>query len=48
MLVAGTMLLTVKKWVSWSDRPFIVGHVEDELSFIVSTKILPIEVLESF
>jgi len=48
MLVAGTMLLTVKKWVSWSDRPFIVGHVEDELGLVIPTKILPIAVLESF
>jgi len=39
MLVAGTMLLTVRNWASWSDRPFIMGHAEDELGFVISTKI---------
>jgi len=48
MLVAGAILLTVRNWASWSDRPFIMGHVEDELSLVISTKILLIAVLESF
>jgi hypothetical protein len=48
MLVAGVTLLTVRNWGSCSDRPFIVGHVEDELTLVVSTKILLIVVLESF
>jgi hypothetical protein len=48
MLVAGTMLLTVRTWASWSDRPFMVGHVEDELSLVISIKILLIAVLQSF
>jgi hypothetical protein len=47
-LVAGAILLTVRNWASWSDRPFIVVYVEDELSFVISTKILLIAVLESF
>jgi len=42
MLVAGTILLTVRNWASpsWSDRPFIMGRVEDEFSLVISTKIL--------
>jgi hypothetical protein len=47
MLVSGTMLLTVRNLVSWLDRPFIMGHVEDKLNLVVSTKILT-AVLESF
>jgi hypothetical protein len=48
MLVAGTVLLTVRNWASWSDRSFIMGHVEDELSLVISLNILLIVVLESF
>jgi hypothetical protein len=48
MLVAGAILLIVRNWTSWSDRPFIMGHVEDELSVVLSTKIISVEVLESF
>jgi hypothetical protein len=48
MLVAGAMLLTVRNWSSCSDKPFIMGHVEDELSLVISTEILFIVVLESF
>jgi hypothetical protein len=48
LLVAGAILLTVWNWTSWSDRPFIVGHVEDELSLVISIKILWTEVLDSF
>jgi hypothetical protein len=48
MLVGGTMLLTVRNWASWSDRQFIMGHVETQLSLIISTEILMIAVLESF
>jgi hypothetical protein len=46
----GTLLLagTVRNWASWSDRPFIMGHAEDEHSLVISTKILSIAVLESF
>jgi hypothetical protein len=47
MLVTGTMLLTVMNWASWSDRPFIIGHAEDKLSLVISTKILSIAVFES-
>jgi hypothetical protein len=39
VLVAGTMLLTVRNWESWS--------VEDELSLVISMKI-SIAVLEPF
>jgi hypothetical protein len=38
MLVAGTILLTVRKWASLSDRPFIMGHVKDELHLVISLK----------
>jgi hypothetical protein len=38
MLVTGAVLLTVRNWASWSDRPFIMGHVEDELSLVISIK----------
>jgi hypothetical protein len=48
MLVAGVILLTVRNWASCSDRPFIAGHVEDELSLVISTKMLSVAVLESF
>jgi hypothetical protein len=48
MLVAGALLLTVRNWASWSDRPFIImGHVEDGLSIVIYTKIVSIAVLES-
>jgi hypothetical protein len=46
MLVAGA-ILTVRNCASWSDRPFIMGYVEDKLSLVISTKIM-IVVLESF
>jgi hypothetical protein len=39
---------TVRNWASWSDRPFVMGHVEDELSLVISTNIRMIAVLESF
>jgi hypothetical protein len=48
ILVAGAKLLTVRNWATWSDRPFIMGHVEDELSFVISTNILSTAVLELF
>jgi hypothetical protein len=44
MLVAGTMLLTIRNWASWSGGPFIMGHV-NELSLVIYTKILSIAVL---
>jgi hypothetical protein len=47
MLVAGTILLTVRNWASWSDWLFIMGHVEDDLRLVTSTKVLSIAVLES-
>jgi hypothetical protein len=37
VLVAGTTLLS-KECASWSDRPFIVGHEEDEFSLVISTE----------
>jgi hypothetical protein len=40
MLVAEAILLSGRNWASWSDWAFIVGDVEDELSFVISTKIL--------
>jgi hypothetical protein len=40
MLIAGAILLTVRNGASWSDRPFIMGHVEDELNLVISTKIV--------
>jgi hypothetical protein len=48
MLVAGAILFSVRNWASWSDRPFIMGHVEDGLSLVISTKVLSIAALESF
>jgi hypothetical protein len=45
VLVAGAILLTVRNWASWSDKSFIMGHVEDEFSLVISTKILLIAVL---
>jgi hypothetical protein len=48
MLVAGAILLTVRNWASWSDRPFIMGHGEEEPSPLISTEILLIAVHESF
>jgi hypothetical protein len=47
-LLAAAILLIMRYWASWSDRPFIMGGVEDELNFILSTKILSVAVLESF
>jgi hypothetical protein len=47
-LPAAAILLIIIYWASWSDRPFIMGEVEDELNLIQSTKILSISVLESF
>jgi hypothetical protein len=34
----GAILLVVRNWASWSDRPFIMRHVEDELSLVISAK----------
>jgi hypothetical protein len=48
MLLARAVLLTVRNWTSWSDRPFIVGHIEDELSLVKSTETLSVVLLESF
>jgi hypothetical protein len=48
VLIAGAILLTVSNWPSRFYRPFIVGHVEDELSLVISTKILSVGVVESF
>jgi hypothetical protein len=48
MLLAGGLLSTAGNWSSWSDRPFIVGHAEDDLSLVLSTEILSIAVLGSF
>jgi hypothetical protein len=48
MLVAGAILLIVRNWASWSDKSFIMGHVEGELSLVISTEILLTVVLESF
>jgi hypothetical protein len=48
MLLAGTVLVTVRNWASWSDRPFVMGHIEDELTIVIPTKMLSIVVLESF
>jgi hypothetical protein len=47
-LVAAAILLIITYWASWSDRPFIMGNVEDELNLILSTKILSMAVLQSF
>jgi hypothetical protein len=47
-LLAAAILLIIRYWASWSDRPFIMGDVEDELNPILSTKILSIAILESF
>jgi hypothetical protein len=48
MLVAGAILLTVRNWTSWSDRPFIMEHVEDELSLVISTKYYRMPYLNHF
>jgi hypothetical protein len=34
----------ISYWASWSDRPFIMGHVEDELMLVICM----IAVLETF
>jgi hypothetical protein len=31
-LPAAAILLIIRYWASWSDRPFIMGEVEDELN----------------
>jgi hypothetical protein len=36
MLVAGAILLTVRKWALWSVRSFIMGLAENELSLVIS------------
>jgi hypothetical protein len=38
VLLAGVMLLIVRNWTSWSDRLFIMGQVEDELSLVNTYK----------
>jgi hypothetical protein len=43
MLVAAEILFIVRNWAALSDRPFM-RSVEDELSFILPTKILLISV----
>jgi hypothetical protein len=48
LLPTATLLLIIRNWASWSDRPFIMGDIEDELSLVLSAKILSIVVPESF
>jgi len=38
MLVAGTILTTVRNWASWSDRSCIMGDAEDEFSLVYLQK----------
>jgi hypothetical protein len=47
-LPASAILLIIRYWASWSDRPLIMVEVKDELNLTLSTKILSIAVLESF
>jgi hypothetical protein len=47
-LPAAAILLIIRYWASWSDRPFIMGEVDDELNLILSTKILSVALLQSF
>jgi hypothetical protein len=44
VLVNRAILLIARDCASWSDRPFTIGDVEDELSLLYSTKILSIPV----
>jgi hypothetical protein len=48
ILDAATILLIVRNLTSWSNKPFIMGDVEDELTLILFTKTLSIAVLKSF
>jgi hypothetical protein len=47
MLFGGKILLTVMNWALWSDRTFIMGHVEDELGSVISRK-TSIAMIETF
>jgi hypothetical protein len=42
------MLLIVRNWASWFDRPFIRGDVENDFNLLLSTNILSLAVPESF
>jgi len=44
MLVCAAVLLSVRNWESWSNRPSIMAHVEHELSLVISTKTISIGV----
>jgi hypothetical protein len=47
-LAAATILLTVINRPSWSDRPLIIGDVEDDFKLVLSRKISSITLLELF
>jgi hypothetical protein len=47
VLAATVILLTVRDCASWSDRPFTIRDVEDELNLVLSTKTLSIAVHET-
>jgi hypothetical protein len=48
MFNLAAILLIVKNWPSWSNRPLIMGDAEDQLNPEIPTILLSITVLELF
>lgn len=46
--VVAYMLLIVRNWASWLDRPFIRGDVENDFNLLLTTNILSLAVPEPF
>jgi hypothetical protein len=42
------IFLIVRIWASWSDRPFIMGDIEDKFILLLSTNISSMPALELF
>jgi len=48
VFIVAYIFLILRIWAPWSDRPFILGDIEDQFSLLLSTKILSMAVLELF
>jgi len=45
LLIVAYTVLIVRISASWSDRPFIIGHIKDKFILLLSTNILSMAVL---
>jgi hypothetical protein len=47
-LTSVAILLIVRNWASWSDRPLTMGNVQEEFNLALSIQILSMAVLGEF